>query len=728
MTSNPERSGNPNKPCPGRASGNPSEAVILSERERRHNPSEAPASGNPILRIGVDTGGTFTDIFAIDDHGRHLRWKVLSTPDDPARAILQGIMTLFPDLDPLSLEMVHGTTVGTNAFLERKGAITVLLTTHGFEDILWIGRQARPRLYDLMAKRPMEIISREQVFGIKERVGWKGDIITQLSSDEISRAREFCVKKGAESVAICLLHSYANSEHEKALKAGLEDLGIHVSISSEVLPEFREFERLSTTLINAYLGPVVGKYVDQLQADLSGARIFIQQSNGGCRPAMGIGTQAVHTLLSGPAGGVQAAWKLGRELGMENIITLDMGGTSTDVSLCPGNLTFTRDYKIQGFPVAIPILDIHTVGAGGGSIAWVDAGGMLKVGPQSAGADPGPACYGRGDEITVTDANLFLGRLQPESFLGGRMKIFPERVGPGLEKLGRLTGLSPEETALGIIRLVNMNMVQALRAVSIERGHDPRDFVLVCFGGAAGLHAAELAGELQIKKILLPSMAGVFSAQGMARADLVLHRSMALLTRRAQTRFSKLQDAVNRLTAGLYEEASRLGLSTDNMEIKAHVDARYQGQSFELTIPWSRDWVDAFTQEHQRLYGYAAHARDLEVTAVRARATLAQSSKLKAQSLSVKTSLGENTKLEKQCSRITGESMRVPIHFESGKIETLMIYREDMEREKAIVSGPALILDDFTTILVPPGWRVIPCGQHLVMESRITAALVLRSD
>ncbi len=701
------------KPDPDKAkrSGSPKAPKVHAD------PGDAPASGNPVLRVGVDTGGTFTDIFAMDDQGRQRRWKVLSTPDDPARAILQGMTELFPELDPSCLEMVHGTTVGTNAFLERRGARTVLLTTLGFEDALWIGRQARPRLYDLMATRQPEVISREQVLGVKERINWKGDILTRLLPGEISRARDFCLAHGAESAAVCLLHSYANSMHEEAIRTGLEDLGIHVSISSDVLPEFREFERLSTTLINAYLGPVVGRYVDQLQAALSGARILIQQSNGGCRPARGIGSQAVHTLLSGPAGGVQAAWRLGRDLGINNIITLDMGGTSTDVSLCPGHLTFTRDYKIQGFPVAVPILDIHTVGAGGGSIAWVDEGGMLKVGPRSAGADPGPVCYGKGERITVTDANLFLGRLQPESFLGGRMKIFPERVGPRMEKLGRLIGLSPEETAIGIIRLVDINMVQALRAVSVERGYDPRDFMLVCFGGAAGLHAAGLADALQIKKILLPSMAGVFSAHGMAIADLSLHRSMAFFTRQAQTRYSELREAVNRLVSGCYEEASRLGLRADSMGIKAHVDARYQGQSYELTVPWSRDWVDAFIQEHQRLYGYAIRGRDIEVTAIRARAVLsAQGSRLKVQSTGPGTCLAESTHSAAPCSKIAGQGMRVPVYFEAGKTETLMIYRKEVERGKAAVSGPALILDDFTTILVPPDWRITPQGPHLLME------------
>ncbi len=666
-------------------------------------------SRNPKCRIGIDTGGTFTDFFAIDEKGRRLRWKVLSTPDDPTRAILQGLSALFPGIDPADVELIHGTTVGTNAFLERKGARTVLLTTAGFEDVFWIGRQARPRLFDLMATRPPEIIPREHVLGVKERVSWQGEVLSGLDSSQIERAREFCLQKQAQSVAICLLHSYANPAHEKALVRALNGLGFQITASHQVLPEFREFERVSTTLINAYLAPVVGKYVDRLEESLPGARIFIQQSNGGCRPARGIGEQAVHTLLSGPAGGVQAAWNLGQELGMQNIITLDMGGTSTDVSLCPGDLTFTRDYKIEGFPVAIPILDIHTVGAGGGSIAWVDSGGVLRVGPESAGADPGPACYGKGERITVTDANLFLGRLRPDSFLSGRMKIFPERVSPRMSELGRKIGLSPHETALGIIKLVNINMVQALRTVSIERGYDPRSFVLVCFGGAAGLHAAELAEELEMERVLLPAMAGVFSARGMAEADLVLHRSQAVIVRKAQDKFAMLQEAVNNLQTSLREEASALGLDETAMQIDAFVDARYQGQSFELTVPWGREWMDHFAGEHERLYGYRLRDRSMEITAVRVRAKVAQSSKLKAH-----VTESAMFKAERETGR--RDVQRIPVHFQSGPKDSLMIYRKEIQREKIIIQGPALVLDDFTTILVPPGWNIRPLGAHLLLE------------
>ena len=680
------------------------QAVTPPERKQRHEPGDAPASHAPALRVGVDTGGTFTDIFAVDESGQHLRWKVLSTPDDPARAILQGLSALFPGMDPSTIEMVHGTTVGTNAFLERKGARTVLLATLGLEDVLWIGRQARPRLFDLLASRPPGIVSRRNVLGLKERISWQGKELVGLSPAEISRAKAFCKERNAESVAVCLLHSYANPAHEKALAGALRSDGFLVSASHEVLPEFREFERTSTTVINAYLGPVVGNYVERLRASLPGARLFIQQSNGGCGLAAGVGHRAVHTLLSGPAGGVQAAWKLGQALGMKNLITLDMGGTSTDVSLCPGKLTYTRDYKIQGFPVAIPILDIHTVGAGGGSIAWVDSGGMLRVGPKSAGADPGPACYGRGDRITVTDANLFLQRLHPRFFLAGRMDLYPERVGPRMAELGKKVGLSPVETALGIVRLVNTNMVQALRAVSLERGYDPRDFVLVCFGGAAGLHAAELAEELEMERVLFPAMAGVFSARGMAESDLVFHRSNAFILRRAQECRSELRDAMARLCASVREEVARQGLDADALRLEAFLDARYQGQSFELTVPWNEDWVDCFSAEHQRLYGYRLDGRDLETTALRIRATLAR-----------------GMPVEDAGWKVDGHERplgirQVPVCFDSGVKDSLVIYRKELEREERSVRGPALILDDFTTMLVPPGWRTRSLGAHILLE------------
>ncbi len=663
------------------------------------------------VRVGVDTGGTFTDLACLVPGIGWRRWKVLSTPDDPSRAIMEGLEALLPDNGFEGLELVHGTTVGTNAFLERKGARTVLVTTKNFEDILWIGRQARPELYDFMVTRSREIIPRRQVIGVSERMNWKGEVLTSLGPEEAERVRRFAKARGAKSIAVCLLHSYANPAHERAIAKALSSLGIHISLSSNVLPEFREFERMSTTLINSYLGPVVGEYVDRLGRMLTGAKIFIQQSNGGCRPASDIGNQAVHTLLSGPAGGVQAAWRLGQSFGMENIITLDMGGTSTDVSICAGDLTYTRDYEIEGYPVAVPMLDIHTVGAGGGSIAWVDAGGFLRVGPRSAGSSPGPVCYGRGEEIAVTDANLFLGRLRPEAFLAGRMKLHPKRVGKRLQELGRKLTLSARETALGIIRLVNTNMVQAIRKVSIERGYDPRNFALVCFGGAAGLHAAELADAISIPKVLLPRMAGVFSAQGMAEADLLFDTSMAFIMRKAQDNHRAISQGLDGLAGKMMEELRRAGLDTSEVILQKQLDVRYYGQSFEITIPWSSDWPEAFGNEHRRLYGYDMPGRDLEVTALRLRAVIPRPC--------------ADSDSRGGCGigklNLSGSSTpdKVLVDFEDGAKETLLLDRVMLDSGE-FIKGPALIIDDFTTILVPDGWKIEDVSGHLLMEKVVS--------
>ncbi len=662
------------------------------------------------LRVGIDTGGTFTDLACLDKSGIWRRWKLPSTPNDPSRAIVEGLTALLPGIDPDRLEIVHGTTVGTNAFLERKGARTALITTAGFEDILFIGRQARPRLYDFMVMRPAEIIPRQNILGVRERMDWKGNILTPLTGEEIARAKRFCQDMGAESIAVCLLHAYANPAHERALQEGLSDIGIPVSLSSQVLPEFREYERLSTTLVNAYLGPVVCRYVTRLERTLPGARIFIQQSNGGCMPSREIGEKAVCTLLSGPAAGVQAAWSLGIRLGLKRLITLDMGGTSTDVSLCAEGPVYTRDYRIEGYPVAIPMLDIHTVGAGGGSLAWVDQGGLLKVGPESAGADPGPVCYGKGENLTVTDANLFLGRLRPEHFLGGKMALYPERVWPRMARLGERIGLSPIDTAKGIIRLVNINMVHAIRAVSLERGHDPRDFSLVCFGGAAGLHAADLAMELEIPRVVIPSMAGVFSAQGMAGADIILDGSEAFLIKKAQDRYPLIAKAVDRLGRKIMHDARTAGANTGPIAMEPFLDARYKGQSFEITIPFSRHWTSDFAAAHSRLYGYHMPETDIEITALRLRA------RIKRKTSPAAAPLPANDAHSRYDTPVT-RAGKVLVEFGDGQLPVPLIYKRDIDGA-AILNGPMLVIDDFTTILLPPGWTMTSVDGNLILEPR----------
>ncbi|NMX23430.1 hydantoinase/oxoprolinase family protein [Dissulfurirhabdus thermomarina] len=653
--------------------------------------------------MGVDTGGTFTDFFCRLPDGGTRRWKTLSTPSDPSAAVMEGLAALFPDLDPAGLEVVHGTTVGTNAFLERKGARMVLVTTRGFEDVLWIGRQDRPRLYDLFAARPAEILPRHRVTGVRERMTWRGEVLEPLSGEEVRRAVRFCRARGARSVAVCLLHAYAGAGHEARLGRALEAAGFPVSLSSRVLPEFREYERLSTTVINAYLGPVVGGYIERLRRRLEGARLLVQLSNGGCRPAAGVGAHAVQTLLSGPAGGVQAAWELGRALGFDRVLTLDMGGTSTDVALCDGGPSLTRDYRLEGYPVAVPLMDIHTVGAGGGSLAWVDAGGLLRVGPESAGADPGPVCYGKGTGITVTDANLFLGRLRPEAFLGGRLALAADRVPPRMAELAARVGLSPREAALGVLRLVDTHMVRALRAVSLERGHDPRGGALVCFGGAAGLHAAALAAELEIRTVILPDRAGVFSARGMAVSDLLFDGSTAFFAAGRGASDIDPGPAVRALAARLAGDIRGTGLDPAAARSEFFVDVRYRGQSYEVTVPLEGDWGAAFAERHRFLYGHDMPGAPLEVTAVRARARIPRGGADFREAV-----------LPRPAAPWHGR--RAPVEFEGGPRSALLLDRAAL-RPGERLSGPALVLDDFTTLLLPPGWgaRVLD-GGHVLME------------
>ncbi len=661
--------------------------------------------------LGIDTGGTFTDFVVLDAHGRIKRWKVLSSPADPSEAIVRGLMEILGEELPKGMEIVHGTTVGTNAFLERKGAKTVLLTTKGFEDVLFIGRQARPCLYDLYCQKPREVIPRDMILGLGERCNADGKIIKEVEQGELERCLGSIRDAGAESVAVCLLHSYKNPENEEKVGKYLEKHQIKVFLSSRLLPEFREFERTSTTVINAYLGPVVGSYIRSLEERLPGSSILVQQSGGGCRPAKHIEEVAVTTILSGPAGGVLAGLELGRSLGVSHIITFDMGGTSTDVSLCPGRLVFTRDYQIEGFPINLPVIDVHTVGAGGGSIAWIDRGGLLKVGPQSAGADPGPVCYGKGEELTVTDANLFLGRLKADRFLGGRMRLFEDRVKEKMALLADRLGIGPMETALGIIKLVNTNMVQALRRVSIEKGYDPRKFHIVSFGGAAGVHTLDVAEELGVSSVIIPEMAGVFSAQGLAASSLTFEASLSLFWRSDRDNKEKIRKAGQSLEDALLNEAS--GFISQAAEIKKELflDVRYLGQSFEIMVPFEKGWQKLFHREHERLYGYCLMDETLEVTSIRLKIRISRG---KRGTFFEKTGL-DFLKGFKEANPAVFSFESSDIIFKNGAINVPVVDRKDIP-EGVLLTGPFLITDDFTTILITAGWQVSRLKGHLLAK------------
>ncbi len=518
--------------------------------------------------VGVDTGGTFTDLVFLVD-GAISAWKIPSTPDDPARAVLEGIAR-FGNTG----RIVHGSTVATNTFLERKGARVVFYTTEGFEDLVEIGRQNRGKLYDLDWTREPPLVPRKDRIGVRERIGPDGKVIVPLGR----------ISKRKGTLAVGFLHSYANPEHERA---AARRLGGDVTLSSDVLPEYREYERFSTTVLNAYVRPVMSRYVGRLRKKL-GDRLSLMSSAGGTISAEAARERPVHTLLSGPAGGISAALTLGRK----KWITFDMGGTSTDVAVIDGSAPVTKEGTIGGYPLRVPILDIHTIGAGGGSVAWFDDGGALRVGPESAGARPGPVCYGHGGRrATVTDANAVLGRIDPEKFLGGRM---PLDVAAAKREVTRTL-------AKGILEVANSNMERALRRVSLERGHDPADFFLLAFGGAGPLHACDLAGRLGMKGVIVPRWPGLFSAFGMVFADAVVERS--------RTAFRAVAGALRLLEKEVLRELPGARLSR-------FVEMRYQGQSYELRVPWSRNPAKAFHLAHRKRYGYVRDAKVESVTAV----------------------------------------------------------------------------------------------------------------
>ena len=458
-----------------------------------------------MIRLGIDTGGTFTDLLRLDEHGIKVH-KIRSTPDDPSRAIFAGIAALTTPNEPA--EIIHGSTVATNALLERKGARVALVTTKGFEDVLRIGRQTRAQLYNFMVEARRPLISEGLTFGVSERLSADGSILEPLLESEIAQLIDTLRTHTIDSVAVCLLHSYANPIHEDRLASALQDAGFIVSTSHKILPEYREFERWSTTVVNAYVTPLMAQYLTKLEDGLNERSLGIMQSNGGSISALRAKTAAVQTILSGPAAGVVGAQAIGTASGYSKLITFDMGGTSTDVSLINEHIGTTTESTVGDFPVRLPVLDIHTVGAGGGSVAYIDSGGSLRVGPRSAGADPGPACYGKGTELTVTDANLLLDRLDPDYFLGGRMTLDLNRPRTIAKQLAKQLGLTLIALAEGIVRIANTNMVNAIRVVSVQRGHDPRDFALLAFGGAGGLHACDIADLLDIKLSSSPNTAG----------------------------------------------------------------------------------------------------------------------------------------------------------------------------------------------------------------------------
>src|SRR5437764_2278969 len=550
------------------------------------------------MRIAIDTGGTFTDCVYLKD-GVPAILKLPSTPDDPARSVLEAIRQIAAET---SLEIRHGTTIGTNALLERKGARVAFVTTAGFEDTIAIGRQARQHLYDWLATPAPCIVPKELRFGVKERVSPEGDILLSPSDGELARLRRKIRAINAESIAISLLFSFANPEHEKKVFAQLRTLGIPISVSHEILPEFREYERAATVVVNAYLAPNAGASVPLLGTELAArgdGSLYVMQSSGGIISATLAAEEPVRTVLSGPAGGVIGAHRIAQLAGLEQIISFDMGGTSTDVSLIdPRGPQITNESRISEVPISVPMLDIHTVGAGGGSLARFDRGGILHVGPASAGAEPGPICYGRGDRPTVTDANLALNRLDPELALAGTVRLDEERTKAFME-LTRGSIPSVEKFAAGIVQLAEAEMEKAIRLISVERGHDPREFTLVAFGGAGPLHACSLARALDIPRVMVPAMPGALSALGILGADVVRDYSRTVMT---STDDSLLEKHFFELESTGSAQFKAEGLSGSSIR---SADLRYAGQGYEINVPASPEMLAQFHDAHRKRSGHA---------------------------------------------------------------------------------------------------------------------------
>jgi N-methylhydantoinase A len=600
-----------------------------------------PQSPNLKLRVGVDTGGTFTDfVFAA---GGELRiFKLASTPDDPSRAITDGLRKIIAATggDLVEIEVVHGTTVGTNALLQRRGARVALVTTAGFEDVIEIGRQARPELYNLNAIKPPPLVPDKLRFGVNERVVASGETIQTLKRREVAELAGKLRRAKCESVAISLLFSFVDPSHEKQIERALAAEGVPLSVSHRILPEYREYERTSTVVVNAYLQPLMGRYLKRLVRSAEPAKenqrtkhkahafvLRVMQSSGGSISAEAAADEPVRTILSGPAGGIVGATAAADSARSDQIITFDMGGTSTDVALCDRDgMRLTNESIVAGLPVAIPMMDIHTVGAGGGSIARIDEGGSLRVGPESAGADPGPACYGKSLLPTVTDAHAVLGHFPGGALLGGDFKLQLDRAHRALNRLaGEMSKAAKRKVSLiqaaqGILEVVNTNMERALRHISVERGHDPREFTLVPFGGAGGLHAVALARALQIPRILLPASPGALSAIGVLVADIIKDQSRTVMREAGRDAEKILARVFREMEKDARSILKKEGFGPARQRHERSVAARYKGQSFELQLKKTEgDIAAAFHRAHLARYGYAQEKNPVEIVSARLR-------------------------------------------------------------------------------------------------------------
>jgi N-methylhydantoinase A len=663
--------------------------------------------------VGVDTGGTFTDFVLCDARGRLTVIKRASTPADPSESIAAGLAHLRAHTalgDGYTL--IHGTTVATNTLLERRGAQTALLTTRGFRDVLAIGRQARPQLYALHPVRPTELLPRDRRLEVTERVDWQGTVLTPLDEVGVAAALDRLCAAGVESVAVCLLFSYLNPDHERRIGALAEARGLAVSLSCDISPEPREYERTGTTVANAYVAPVMGRYLHRLAKRMEGlaaGRLRVMQSNGGALTVREAADQAIKTALSGPAGGVIAAGRLGATAGYPDLLTFDMGGTSTDVALLQnGHCPLVTTGELACLPLRTPILDIHTVGAGGGSLVRLDAAGSLRVGPQSAGADPGPVAYGRGDRLTVTDANLLLGRLPADLLLAGQLSLDAARVRCAFDLLAEQLACTPERAAAGVIAIANAAMTRALRHITVERGHDPARYALLSFGGAGGLHACELAEALGITTVIVPPAPGAFSALELALAAV----------RREYVRALRVGAGDGpRLFADLFADLERSaaqdmladGYHPGTWHAQRTLELRYIGQSFALPVPvqpnnrWEQATA-AFHAVHRAGYGHADPQEPVEAVAVRL-AAIAQA---------------ENRVILPPPFGSGHPVASCRLHGAQGWQEGLL-YRRDTLNPDVALAGPCVIVQEDATTYLPAGWtaRVDPAGNLIVIRTHV---------
>ncbi len=690
----------------------------------------------PIVKnIGVDTGGTFTDI-VMRINEELFTHKVLSTPQNPAHAVIQGVSEILRlhSTDANQLEIVHGSTVATNALLERRGARIALVTTKGFEDVLEIGRQARPSLYDFFVERPAPLVPTDRRFGISERTLHTGEIQTEIEPADLDALASELAALELDAVAICFLFAYVNPQNEQIVAAHLARLGIPISCSHEVLPEYREYARFSTTVANAYIRPTLERHLSTLTDSEQFPESFrLMLSNGGSvsveafqgrLQAENLLSQntsvGIRTVLSGPAGGVLGAYQIAKAAGYDQIITFDMGGTSTDVSLCNNGISLTTESTISGLPIKVPLIDIHTVGAGGGSIATLDAGGALRVGPESAGADPGPICYdNNGEDITVTDANLFLGRIAATQFLGGAMSLNLDKPRAHIEKFAAQLGIPVLQAADGILKVANAAMERAIKVISVERGFDTRDFTLISFGGAGGLHAAFMAENLGIQTVLIPPNGGLLSAYGMLFADIIKDYSQTVLWR-FQTDGETLVEALNtgfdELLTRAENEMKAEGFLPNQLKIDRSLDVRYAGQSYELNIPYFTETgtypqatqvlIQKFHAAHGQRFGYARTDAPVEVVNLRLTAT-GETDKPSIQPLPLVDADPSEAFIVQ--NRVVFEGEALPTDF----------YRREALRPGNQIAGPAVITEFSATTVIPPNFAaVVDVYQNLILTKK----------